>query len=381
MRGSAGRPSTFFGTVILSQLMLANVRNYATLDFAPQPGLNVFVGPNAQGKSNLLEAIALLGTGKSFRTSRESEIVRAGLPSAALAGEARLAAGMVRLSCTLNLGAAGVRKVYAINGRGVRYAAYLGTLRVVTFVPAHLALVCGPPAARRSLLNTALAQESPSYFSALASYGRFLLQKNALLRGSIALDDALLATYDQRLVETGTRLILARRAFVAALGERAKMVHRSWVGEREGELEIGYVPDVSVDVPTSDAVAAAFVTRLAQKRGAEIARGTSLVGPHRDDVSFLLGGVSLGAFGSQGQQRTAVLALKVAEYGVLEARAGEAPLLLLDDVLSELDPERQRAFLRGVGSFEQAFVTTTHEVDVPVAAAYRICAAVLERVA
>jgi DNA replication and repair protein RecF len=254
-------------------------------------------------------------------------------------------------------------------------------MRVVTFVPAHLSLVSGPPSARRSLVNAALAQENPSYYGALASYTKFLAQKNALLRGSVGPDDALLATYDERLVETGTQLILARRAFLGALAERAKAVHRSWVGDREGELEIAYAPSVTVTVPTVDAVAGAFTARLAQQRAAEVARRTSLVGPHRDDVTFSLAGAPLAAFGSQGQQRTAVLALKVAEYGVLKSRAGEAPLLLLDDVLSELDPERQRAFLHAVGSFEQAFVTTTHEVDVPVAAAYRIARATLERVA
>ncbi|MBD5635449.1 MAG: DNA replication/repair protein RecF [Candidatus Eremiobacteraeota bacterium] len=367
--------------MILTHLMLANVRNYASLDFSPEPGLNVFIGPNAQGKSNLLEAIGLLGTGKSFRTSREAEIVTSGMPSAALSGDARVAAGNVRLSCTLNLGATGLRKVYAINGRGVRYASYLGKMRVVTFVPAHLALVAGPPSGRRSLVNAALAQESPAYYGALANYQRILLQKNALLRGSIAPDETLLRTYDERLIETGTNLMLARRAFVLALAERAKAVHRAWVGDREGDLEIVYEPDVPFDAPTRDGIAGAFATRILQKRVAEVARRTTLAGPHRDDVAFRLGGVSLAAFGSQGQQRTAVLALKVAEYGVLENRAGEAPLLLLDDVLSELDPERQRAFLQGVGSFEQAFVTTTHDVDVPVSAAYRIARATLERVA
>jgi len=367
--------------MILTHLVLANVRNYPSLDFAPVPGLNVFVGANAQGKSNLLEAIALLGTGKSFRTSRETEIVRTGLPSASLRGQARVAAGDVQLSCTLTLGATGLRKVYTVNGRGVRYAGYLGKMRVVTFVPAHLSLLSGPPSARRSLVNTALAQESPAYYAALAGYQKFLAQKNALLRGAIDPDEALLATYDERLVDMGTKLILARRAFVGALDERAKSVYRSWIGDRDGELTIAYAPDVPSETFTADAVAAAFVERLTKKRVAEVARRTSLVGPHRDDVVFRLGGIALGAFGSQGQQRTAVLALKVAEYGVLEARAGEAPLLLLDDVLSELDPDRQRAFLESVGTFEQAFVTTTHPVDIPVAAAFRVTAATLERVA
>ncbi len=368
--------------MILERLHLENVRNYASLEFEPKPGLNVFVGPNAQGKSNLLEAIALLGTGKSFRTAREGEIVRAGMPVATLAGQARLAAGTVRVACTISATpGGGSRKVYSVNGRAVRYASYLGTMRVVTFVPGHLTLISGAPSARRSLLNAALSQESPAYYGALATYQKFVQQKNALLRGTIAPDGDLLATYDERLVESGTRLMLARRAFVAALGERAKGIHRSWVGPGEGELEIVYEPDIAFDAPTQDAIGAAFVRRLADRRIAEVARRTALVGPHRDDVAFRLGGVPLAAFGSQGQQRTAVLALKVAEYGVMQTRAGEAPLLLLDDVLSELDPQRQRAFLNGIGSFEQAFVTTTHDVDVPVAAAYRIARATLEPVA
>ncbi len=368
--------------MILERLRLDNVRNYATLEFTPQPGLNVFVGPNAQGKSNLLEAIALLGTGKSFRTAREGEIVRTGMPIASLSGEARIAAGTVRVACSITAAAnGGSRKTYSVNGRPVRYASYLGTMRVVTFVPANLTLISGAPSARRSLINAALAQESPAYYGALATYQKFVQQKNALLRGAIAPDETLLATYDERLVESGTRIMLARRAFVAALDERAKAVHHSWVGDREGDLQITYEPDIAIDVPTHDAIEAAFVRRLADRRVAEVSRRTALVGPHRDDVSFRLGGISLSAFGSQGQQRTAVLALKVAEYGVMEARAGEAPLLLLDDVLSELDPQRQRAFLQCIGSFEQAFVTTTHDVDVPVAAAYRIEAASLERVA
>ncbi len=368
--------------MILERLRLDNVRNYASLDFTPEPGLNVLVGPNAQGKSNLLEAIALLGTGKSFRTSREGEIVRTGMPIASLAGEARIAAGTVRVACSISSSpSGGSRKTYSVNGRAVRYASYLGTMRVVTFVPAHLTLVSGAPSARRSLVNAALAQESPAYYGALATYQKYVQQKNALLRGAIAPDETLLATYDERLVESGTRIMLARRSFIAALDERAKFTHQSWVGDREGQLHIAYEPDIAFEVPTQDAIEAAFVRRLSDRRVAEISRRTALVGPHRDDVSFRLGGVPLAAFGSQGQQRTAVLALKVAEYGVLQARGGEAPLLLLDDVLSELDPQRQRAFLHGIGAFEQAFVTTTHDVDVPVSAAYRIEAASLKRVA
>jgi DNA replication and repair protein RecF len=367
--------------VILTRLTLANVRNYATLDFTPLPGLNVVIGANAQGKSNLLEAIAMLGTGKSFRTSRDAEVVREGMPGAAISGEALTAAGTVRLSCTLNATSAGLRKRLTVNGSATRYAAYLGQVRVVTFVPAHLQLVGGPPALRRALLNAALAQESRGYYSSLAEYDRQLAQKNALLRGAIAPDATLLAAYNERLADAGTRLIIARRAFVAALDERAAATHRAWVGTADGELRLGYVCNVDASTPTFDAVRNAFGEMLRARGDAEIQRRASLVGPHRDDLEFLLGGRALASFGSQGQQRTAVLALKVAEYATLRARSGEAPILLLDDVLSELDADRRRAFLHGVGTVEQAFITTTAPVDVPVAAAYRVVAAHVERVA
>jgi len=367
--------------MILTRLSLSNVRNYPSLEFTPAAGLNVLVGANAQGKSNLLEAIGLLGTGKSYRTSRESEIVTSGLPTATIAGEALVKPGPIRLSCTIALGAGGARKRYTINSRGVHYASYLGKLRVVTFIPAHLQLVTGPPSLRRSFVNAALSQESAAYYAALASYGKHLAQKNALLRGLVGADMSLLAIYNERLIESGTALILARRSFVTELDSRARTIHHGWVGDVEGDLELRYVPSVPPEIPTRDAVANAFAARLDELSAAELSRKTSLVGPHRDDLEFLLGGRPLAAFGSQGQQRGAVLALKVAEYETLSAYGGEAPILLLDDVLSELDGERREAFLRGVAGAEQAFVTTTSDVETEAAATYRVASARLERVA
>ncbi len=166
----------------LRSLHLSNVRNYVQLHLEPAAGLNIFVGQNAQGKSNLLEAIAVLGTGKSFRTSRERDLIREGLEIATVAGEADVRAGTVRLGCTITAVARGARKLYTINGRGVRYAKFLGSLRVVTFVPADLQLVSGAPAGRRAFLNIALAQEQPAYYHALARYQKALAQKSALVR-------------------------------------------------------------------------------------------------------------------------------------------------------------------------------------------------------
>lgn len=346
----------------LTHVALSNFRNYGELDLEPAPGLNVFVGANAQGKSNLLEAIAMLGTGKSFRTNKDGDLIRDGLELAVVRGDADVRAGTVHLSCTVAKGARAIRKQYTINGQSVRYARFLGSIRVVTFVPADLHLVAGPPSLRRGLLNVALAQDDRQYFHELARYQKALQQKAAVLRGIVAPDSELLAIYDATLVESGTRLIAARNHFVQGIARAAEAIHAMWTGGKE-KLSVSYAPNVAFETPTPDTIAYAFAARLREVADAERMRKTTLAGPHRDDLHLTLDGSSLAAYGSQGQQRTAVLALKVAEYSVMRDRSNEAPLLLLDDVLSELDQERAAAFLAGVGGYEQAFVTATHLPD------------------
>jgi DNA replication and repair protein RecF len=343
----------------LERVALSNFRNYGELDLEPAAGLNVFVGANAQGKSNLLEAIAMLGTGKSFRTNKDVDLIRDGLDLAVVRGDASVRAGTVHLSCAIAKGTRAIRKQYTINGQSVRYARFLGSIRVVTFVPADLQLVGGPPSLRRGFLNVALAQDDRQYYHELARYQKALQQKAALLRGVVAPDPELLAIYDSTLVETGTQLMLARNHFVAAIAREAEAIHAAWTGGSE-RLAVRYAPNVAFEASTADAIANAFATRLREVAEPERQRKTTLAGPHRDDLSLTLDGSSLAAYGSQGQQRTAVLALKVAEYSVMRDRSNEAPLLLLDDVLSELDHARASAFLAGVGAYEQAFVTATH---------------------
>jgi DNA replication and repair protein RecF len=345
--------------VQLTRLSLSNFRNYAQLDLDPAPGLNVFVGPNAQGKSNLLEAIAMLGTGKSFRTSRDADLVREGLELAVVGGDAQVRAGIVHLGCTIVKTGNRTRKTYTINGQGVRYARFLGSIRVVTFVPADLQLVAGAPALRRALINIALAQDDRRYYHELARYGKALQQKNAMLRGTVELDEELLGVYNNTLVETGTSIMLARNHFVQELAREAERIHGAWTAGAE-QLVVSYAPSIKFEAPTAEAVAGAFEARLREVAESERNRKASVAGPHRDDLNLELDGHSLAAYGSQGQGRTAVLALKVGEYTVMRDRSGEAPLLLLDDVLSELDAERAAAFLDGVGGYEQAFVTATH---------------------
>jgi DNA replication and repair protein RecF len=344
--------------VQLQRLTLFNFRNYSELEIEPASGLNVVVGANAQGKSNLLEGIAMLGTGKSFRTARESDAVRQGADRAIVRGTAALAAGGVELVCAIERSSRGTRKSYTVNGVPVRYAGYLGRMRVVTFVPADLHLASGTPSARRAFLNSALAQSEPRYYYELARYRKAVAQKNALLRGNVEPDPELLATYDRALTDSGTEIMLARDAMVRTLAQEAQRAH-SRFAENE-RFEVRYEPNVAFETPTRASIAAAFEARLLHCAEAERLRKAAIAGPHRDDVSLNLDGRSLAAYGSQGQQRTAVLALKVAEYAVMRERAKEAPLLLLDDVLSELDEERAAAFLSEIGDYEQAFITATH---------------------
>jgi DNA replication and repair protein RecF len=359
--------------LLLTALRLADFRNYPALDFAPASGLNVFAGPNAQGKSNLLEAIAMLATGKSFRARRESELIRDGTALAEIAGEARVPAGTIFLHASIARTGSGARKSFDVNGSPVGFARFLGRARVVTFVPADLQLVAGGPALRRTFLNGALAQLSPAYYRDLARYGKIVQQKAALLRGAIAPDRALLLAYNDELLAPGAGVIAARAAFVADIATAARGVYERWPGTRE-RIEIVYAPNVGGDGDPRAALAAA----LAANVDTELRRKTTLVGPHRDDMRLTIDGRPLDAFGSQGQQRTAVLALKVAEYETMRSRAGDAPILLLDDVLSELDAERAGGFLAAVGSFEQAFLTTT---ELPArfegAALFRISAATI----
>lgn len=365
--------------MLLEQLSLANFRNYTSLEWTPAAGLNFLVGANAQGKSNLLEAIAMLATGKSFRTPREIELIQVGGVLASVVGVARVQAGALNLACTIAASPSATRKTYTINGEGVRYARFLGSLKVVTFVPADVGIVWGPPSMRRAMINEALSLADRRYYHDLARYRKAILQKSALLRGGAAADPDLLAIYDATMVEAGTQLMLARRHYVAAVGDVAASVYGHWIpGER---FEVRYAPNVPYEAPTQASIAGEFERKLAARRAAEAVRKRCLVGPHRDEIELVLDGEPLARFGSQGQQRTATLALKLAEYDVLRDRTGEAPVLLLDDVLSELDSGRAAAFLHELAGIEQAFVTATQAAGsrLPAASSWRVEAATVMR--
>jgi DNA replication and repair protein RecF len=360
-------------------LELEQYRNYAALRFEPPEGACVLVGRNAQGKSNLLEALALLATGKSFRTSREADLIRSGAAAAAVSARVSTRAGEVRVQFVISRAGDGARKRFFRQGRAVRYADFLGGVRAVTFMPFDLQLVGGPASLRRRLLNTALSQSSRRYYRDLAAYANMLAQKNALLR-SVSPDRSLLETYNEQIAHVGARLIADRASYVRRLAAESAAAHAHWVGPTPA-LGVAYVSSPPVADESGATIDADLRLALAKAMPAEIARRTSVVGPHRDDLALDLDGAPLARFGSQGQQRTAVLALKSAEYALLQRATGEAPLLLLDDVLSELDVDRRRAFLESIGSYDQAFITATDAPDLPpgtIATTLRVSAGALE---
>ena len=355
----------------VESLELANFRNYAALRFEPPEGACILVGANAQGKSNVLEALALLALGKSFRAVRESDLIRFDSPLASVSARVRTRPGQTTAGCIITRAGDGARKRFLHNGRSVRYGDFLGSITAVTFVPADLALVTGPASLRRRLLNAALSQLDRGYYHDLAAYVKLIVQKNAFLKSPDAGDRTLLATYNAQLADLGARLVGARMNYVRRLAHDARAAHARWVGGRD-ELDVVYLPSPAQDAQTPDAIRASLEDALARSAPAEIARRMSLVGPHRDDIGLNLHGRSLARYGSQGQQRTAVLALKAAEYALAFAAAGEAPLLLLDDVLSELDEQRRHAFLSSIAGFEQAFITATHLSDVALDTPHRV---------
>lgn len=345
-------------------LELEQFRNYAALRFSPPGGACVFIGENAQGKSNLLEALALLSTGKSFRAARESDLIREGAPAASVSAEVRTRHGEARATCLISRIGDGARKKFLRDGRAVSYGQFIGGVAAVTFMPLDLQLVGGAAGLRRRLLNASLAQCNRPYYRDLAAYAGVLAQKNAMLRSPAAPDRELFATYNEQLAETGARIAGARAAYVRKLAAEAGAVHARWVGASP-ELGVSYRPTPAYASEAPDAIANTLRAALTAAAPFEAKRRLALVGPHRDDLALTLGGRSLARFGSQGQQRTAVLALKAAEYALLHAAAGEPPVLLLDDVLSELDAARRYAFLSSLDGFDQAFITATELPDLP----------------
>ena len=342
------------------RLALTGFRSYEALELELPPGPGIVVGANAAGKTSLIEALVVLARGASHRTAADAELIAWGAPFARL--EADIEHGRARgadgIAITVERsGSTSARKRLLINGIGRRTSGLGEALRIVLFAPEEMQLVVGSPSLRRATVDALAAAGSPAYARALSVYARALQQRNGLLRRirERAADPDQLPYWDQLIVEEGGAVVAARLDLLTALAEPLLMAHAE-MAPGEGALTMRYVtnaPPHEHETPTD-----ALRRRLAETAEKELWNGATLVGPHRDDVIFELGGRALSTFGSRGQQRTAILALKLAELELLSV-GGEPPLLLLDDVFSELDPERRAHLVRRIRELPQAIITTT----------------------
>lgn len=410
--------------VRLVHLSLTNFRNYARLEWDVPASNILLVGDNAQGKSNLLEAIAFLATARSFRAATERELIHwlafqggkdeaVPRPEAAFHPYAHLAAWVEKKTgslkaeislvleprrkvggppafseeslmpalCALagsaeakqiapgfpspqpgesrppNVPSLEVSKRLRLNGVPKRAADYIGQIQVVSFSPDDLELISGSPMLRRRYLDVLLAQLDPRYYRALSRYNKVLLARNRLLRCIAARQDGplQLAYWNDELVTNGSYITAERARTVQALNELAGDIHKTLTGAGE-RLQIVYRPCIPTEAQDLVAWYREALQRLYQR---EVEQGVSLLGPHRDDVAFLVNGMDMRTYGSRAQQRTIALSLKLAEMALVRSRIGEEPLLLLDDIMSELDSARRRWVLAFVASSQQAIITAT----------------------
>ncbi len=345
---------------MLDSITALDLRGYAALEVAFGPGAHLVHGPNAAGKTSLLEGIVLLGWGRSHRTSSDGELIRWGREVARVEG--RIGGDTLEVAITRS-GADGTggRKRVRVNGVG-RRASILGRhLRVVLFAPEEMLLVSGSPSLRRAAIDALAAARFPAYADDLGTYGRTLQQRNSLLRAireeQASRDE--LRFWDTTFLDTGGRVVEARLRLLETLADPLAAAHREIAPDEAaaGGLTLRYVTNAPAfaDETPRDALA----RRLVETAEKEVWNGSTVIGPHRDDLAFDLAGRDLAGFASRGQQRTAILAFKLAELDLLTELDGRPPLLLLDDVFSELDPERRSHLVRRIAELPQAFVTTT----------------------
>ena len=345
---------------MLDRLSLLDFRGYASLDAAFGPGPHLVWGPNAAGKTSLLEAMVLLAWGHSHRTATDGELIRWGTDLARVEGAVGSDAIEVAVVRAGAGGTAG-RKRIRVNGLGRRAAGLAGLLRVVVFAPEEMLLIAGSPSLRRAALDQLAASGSPLYADALATYGRTLQQRNSLLRAireeGASRDE--LRFWDTAFLDSGGVIVAERRRLLGVLAEPFAAAHAEIAPEEASAARLGLRYVTNAPPLPGEAPRDALARRLAETAEKEVWNGSTLVGPHRDDIAFELGGRDLAGFASRGQQRTAILAFKLAELDVLTALDGRPPLLLLDDVFSELDPDRRSHLVRRIAELPQAFVTTT----------------------
>ena len=341
----------------LTDIRLTDFRNYRQLQLDFDPGVNLIVGDNAQGKTNLLESIIYMGSGRSFRTQKTAELVRLGAEFADVEGGVFSQERQQSLRWVLFPGGR-PRQLYRNGAKKKTAGDISGVLQTVLFCPEDLMVLKTGASARRRLGDNALCQLRPNYEAALTEYGRILEQKNRILKDRYENPGVLqiLPEYNTRLCQVGALLISYRARFYEALGKAAKQYHGLFSGGAEDfHLEYRTVSTVTDPFAPVEELNQKLLEHLDSHYRAELESAQCLTGPHKDDFDVSLSGMSLKAFGSQGQVRTAAISLKLAQRELMGSQSGETPVLLLDDVLSELDPGRQDFVLNQI-SQGQVFI-------------------------
>ena len=334
--------------MIIESIELKNYRNYDKLHMDFSHGTNILYGDNAQGKTNILEAIYVCATTKSHRGSKDKEIIQFDRDESHIKLNVRKRDVPYRIDMHLKKNRA---KGVAVNGVPIKKASELfGIVNVVFFSPEYLNLIKNGPAERRRFIDLELCQLNKLYVHSLVQYNKIVTQRNKLLKDIMFRPDyeETLDIWDMQLVQYGREVIRCREAFVGQLNDLIGGIHRQLSGEKES-LHISYEPNVTVDM---------FEDTLRKSRPSDLKQRTTLTGPHRDDLSFIINDIDIRRFGSQGQQRTAALSLKLAEIELVKKIVNDYPILLLDDVLSELDGSRQNHLLSGINHI-QTMITCT----------------------
>jgi len=344
--------------VLISKLKIVNFRNYSNLDINLHEKLNIFIGNNAQGKTNILEAIYLTGFGKSFRTSKDKELININNDMAYVKVEGIKRHSDVSVEFRLWNNK---KKQIKTNGISLtKLSELLGNIYIVIFSPEDLKLIKGGPSERRRFIDREISHINKKYYYDIMSYNKVLLQRNNLLK-NISYNRNLLKTidiWDEKLVEYGTGVIFKRMEFINRLNSLSRLMHRKITDGREN-LEIKYLSNIDIDNKSKhDEVYKNFKNKLEKKVEIDIKRGFTTVGPHKDDLGVYIEDKDIRIFGSQGQQRTAALSLKLSEIEIIKGEVGEYPILLLDDVMSELDINRQNFLIKSLKNV-QTFITIT----------------------
>ena len=347
--------------MIIKSIELADYRNYDTLTMEFSPGTNILYGDNAQGKTNILEAIYVSATTKSHKGSKDKDIINFDKEEAHIRTYIEKDGAESRIDMHLRRNKS---KGLAVDGQRLKKAADLiGMCNVVFFSPEDLGIIKNGPSERRRFVDMELCQLDSFYFYNLSNYNKIVEQRNSLLKDMFynpQLKDTL-NIWDMQLVSYGSKIIERRKLFVEQLNEIIGDIHNSLSGGRE-RIRVQYEPDVEIEE---------FEKKLSSNQERDIKSKMTTVGPHRDDFSFLIGDIDIRKFGSQGQQRTAALSLKLSEIELVKKITKDTPVLLLDDVLSELDSNRQNYLLNSIGEIQtiitctglEEFVNNRFEID------------------